>query len=107
MHGTLDTVRQFSEAETQRDNLIADWSLTVDTVVSQDGDHVWTRYTNGNGALFEFFQHDYQAESNMYNGHCIPGGLSTGGLMGFACVESGTPDWPLAVIQFFNDHPRP
>lgn len=107
VHGTEDTVRQFGEAETQRDNLIADWSMSEDTVVSQDANHVWTRYTNSNGTIFEFFQHDYQAESNMYNGHCIPGGLLSGGLTGFACVESGTPNWPQMVIQFFMDHPRP
>lgn len=107
MHGTQDTVRDFQEAETQRDNLIADWNLSVDTVVTEDANHIWTRYTNAAGTVFEFFQHDYEAESNLYNGHCIPGGLLSGGLMGFACVESGTPNWPQQVIQFFIDHPRP
>jgi poly(3-hydroxybutyrate) depolymerase len=107
VHGTKDAVRPFAEAETQRDNIIDDWGLTQDSIVSQDALHTWTRYRNANGAIFEFFQHDYAADSDLYKGHCIPGGLKSGGLLGFACLEAGTPNWPAQVIQFFMDHPKP
>ncbi|MCG3172052.1 MAG: hypothetical protein GMKNLPBB_00197 [Myxococcota bacterium] len=107
MHGTKDSVRRFGEAEIQRDNIIDDWKMTKDGVVSQDSAHIWTRYKSPGGNVFEFFQHDYQAESSLYKGHCIPGGPKSGGIYGFACVEKGVPNWPEKVFEFFIRHPRP
>lgn len=111
MHGTRDAVRPFSEGIEQRDNLIADWAMHEDGIVAQDDAQIRTRYTNANGTIFEFWQHDYEAESTLLVGHCVPGSPDLKGgepmqFMGFACLDKNTPAWAGEAMNFFLAHPR-
>lgn len=110
MHGTADALVPFSSAEAARDAVIAAQSMTQAEVVSQDADHVWTRYAGSTGEVFEFIEHDYTG-AQLLGGHCYPGSTDPGGEPGqffsFKCDQTAAFNWGEAVMQFFIAHPRP
>lgn len=110
MHGTTDNLVSFSAAEAARDAVIDVWGLSVDTEISSDADHEWTRYTNASGAVFEFLQHDYTG-SLVLGAHCFPGSTDPGGapgqLFSFKCDQATAFHWGEAALAFFQAHPLP
>ncbi len=111
VHGKTDAVVAYSQGTTQRDAMIAKWSMTKDVVVSTDASHVYTRYKSPKGTVLEFIEHEYEAKSFTLRGHCYPGstdlnGGATGQLVGFGCVETTPFVWGDLAMQFFRDHPR-
>jgi hypothetical protein len=109
MHGTADALVPFASAQSSRDAVIAAQSMTESGVVEMDDAHLWTRYENSAGAVFEFIEHDYQGAS-LLGGHCYPGSTDPGGapgqLFSFACDPPNAFTWGDAVIAFFIAHPR-
>jgi dienelactone hydrolase len=110
MHGTSDNLVSFSNAEAARDAVIDVWGLAEESVVSSDADHVWTRYTNATGAVFELLQHDYTGVA-ILGSHCYPGSTDPGGapgqLFSFKCDPPNAFDWGEAALAFFQAHPLP
>ncbi|GMV39079.1 MAG: hypothetical protein AMXMBFR64_07950 [Myxococcales bacterium] len=109
MHGTKDALVAFNCAKKQRDAVVAAWGLTETAVVSQDPNHLWTRW-EGEGALFEFVQHDYKAGSPILGGHCYPGSADLNGglpgqLFGYGCLGTNAFTWGEALMEFFIAHP--
>lgn len=117
MHGTADGLVAIAKGQQQRDAVIAKWGLGAGTVVASDAKHTHTRFTNAQGTVFEFLQHDYQVPPPLIavplKGHCIPGGddlpanASLGQTMYFSCAPPNAFDWGQTVLQFFIDHPKP
>lgn len=110
MHGTKDALVAFSTAETSRDAVIKVLGMTKGTPVSQDSMHVWDRYTNAKGTVFEMLQHDYTGAA-LIQGHCYPGSTDPSGQPGqvfsFKCNQTSPFKWGEAVMQFFLAHPMP
>jgi len=110
MHGTKDALIAFSTAQTSRDAVIKVLGMTKGAPVSQDAMHVWDRYTNAKGTVFEMLQHDYTGAS-LIQGHCYPGSADPGGQPGqvfsFKCNQASPVTWGEAVMQFFLAHPMP
>ena len=110
MHGTKDALVAFSTAQTSRDAVIKVLGMTKGTPVSQDAAHVWDRYTNANGTVFEMLQHDYTG-ATLIQGHCYPGSTDPSGqpgqLFSFKCNQASPFKWGEAVMQFFLAHPMP
>jgi poly(3-hydroxybutyrate) depolymerase len=109
MHGTKDALVNFtSNAVPQRDALVAGWQMGAGTVIDQGTGYTRTRYTNANGTVFEFLQHDYAATSPILVGHCYPGSTDKGGqpgqLFSFACVQPNGFTWGLEAMKFFMAH---
>ena len=111
MHGTKDTLANFSCAKKVRDAVVAAWQLKQTKVVSQDSAHQWTRHAGPKGAVFEFVRHDYAAKSLVIGGHCYPGskdhsGGVSGQLFGFACAGANAFTWGEIAMKFFVAHPK-
>ena len=110
MHGTKDALVAFSTAQTSRDAVIKVLGMNKGTPVSQDAMHVWDRYTNAKGTVFEMLQHDYTGAA-LIGGHCYPGSTDPSGQPGqvfsFKCDQSSPFKWGEAVMQFFIAHPMP
>jgi len=110
MHGTKDALVPFSSAVTSRDAVIQVFGMTKGTPVSSDGMHVWDRYTNAKGTVFEMIQHDYTGAA-LIQGHCYPGSTDPSGQPGqvfsFKCNQTAAFTWGAAVMQFFLAHPMP
>jgi Phospholipase/Carboxylesterase len=108
MHGTKDNLVNFSQAAAARDAVIGVLGMQQDSVVETDASHIWTRYKNANGTVFEFIQHDYTGNA-ILGGHCYPGSTDTGGepgqLFPFACDPPNAFTWGEVVMQFFLAHP--
>lgn len=111
IHGTDDGLVDFADAIAARDAVISTLGLDGEEVVSSDGAHVWTRYTNSDGDLFEFIQHDYVAASTIIKGHCYPGSvddqLEKGQFFGFGCEPPNAFHWGEEAMKFFIAHPKP
>jgi len=110
MHGTADKLVPFTAAEAARDAVVATLAMTKDSTLSSDASHEWTRYTNANGTVFEFIQHDYTG-ADFLGGHCYPGSTDPGGQTGqvfdFDCYQPAAFVWGEAVMAFFEAHPMP
>lgn len=110
MHGTTDNLVPFASAEAARDAVISVWGLAQDSVVESDEDHVWTRYTNATGAVFEFLQHDYTGAA-LLGSHCYPGSTDPSGapgqLFSFKCDQAAAFNWGEVALAFFQAHPLP
>lgn len=109
MHGTEDNIVAFDCAPERIEAAVATWGLGTETVVSQDGEHLWRRWTGA--TTLEFVQHDYRARSDLLGGHCFPGsedldGGADGQLFGFGCDGTTAFDWGEAVMAFFAAHPK-
>jgi poly(3-hydroxybutyrate) depolymerase len=109
MHGTKDAIINFqSNATPQVNALVAGWNMGTGTVVDQGTGYQRTRYTNANGTVFEFLQHDYTASSPILGGHCYPGSTDKGGqpgqLFSFACTPPNGFTWGVEVMKFFMAH---
>jgi len=109
-HGTTDGLVPFAGATKRRDELIAVWSLDQSEVVSEGPDYQWTRYTNANGTVFEFTQHDWECGFTLgsiaLKGHCFPGVGKTNEFLG--CESTGMTNafnWGEEVLKFFIAHP--
>jgi poly(3-hydroxybutyrate) depolymerase len=108
VHGHDDLIVSFTGvAVPQRDAALAAWSFGQGTSIEQDADHQATRWTTNSGTVFEFWEHDYQAEGFLLGGHCVPGGDDLGGVFAYSCVEPGTLVYGELAMQFFLDHPGP
>lgn len=109
VHGRGDIIVSGCAAA-QRDAVVAGWSMTMDTVVSMDADHTWSRWRSPSGTPFEFVDHDWSAYSYLLRGHCLPGSTDIGtdrfGTNGYACLDSNAVNWGQEVLAFFQAHPR-
>lgn len=109
MHGTADNIVAFDCAPGRIEAAIATWGLGSETVLSEDDQHLWKRWSGA--TTLEFVQHDYEARSGILGGHCYPGsddieGGLDGQLFGFGCDGATAFDWGEAVMAFFEAHPR-
>ena len=108
MHGTKDALVNFSGAITTRDTVIGILGMTQQAVVETDSSHIWTRYSDAKGTVFEFIQHDYTGAA-LIQGHCYPGSTDPGGVPGqlfsFKCDQTAAFNWGEAAMQFFLAHP--
>lgn len=108
-HGTTDGLVPFSSAGPQRDAVIAAWGLDKKETVASGPDYEWTRYTNADGGLLEFAQHDWACNFTLgslaLKGHCFPGVGANGEFLG--CLYSGPNAfvWGEEVLKFFEAHP--
>lgn len=105
-HGTADGVLGFAGAAPVVEGARTAWGLDDASIVSQDGEHIRTRYTNDAGAVFEFIEHDWTTDHvgtllPAFQGHCFPG---SGELVG--CGADNAIHWGAAVVEFFLEHPR-
>lgn len=105
-HGTADGVLGFAGAAPVVEGARTAWNLADESVVSQDGEHVRTRYSNEAGTVFEFIEHDWTTAHvgsllPQFLGHCFPG---SGEFVG--CGEENPIHWGTAVVDFFLAHPR-
>lgn len=109
VHGSNDLIVSGC-AETQRDAVVSGWAMTVDTVVSSDADHTWTRYRSASGNTFEYIEHSYSAYSYVLGGHCFPGSPDIGTNRfttdAYGCEDLSPFHWGEAVIAFFEAHAR-
>lgn len=109
MHGTVDALVPFAEAEAARDRVIAAYALGAPEVVEEDADHLWQRFQGPNGALLEFLQHDYTGVS-IIEGHCFPGSddpsTQPGQLFSYKCDQAAAFHWGEAALAFFEAHPK-
>ena len=109
MHGRSDVIVAGCQTA-QRDAVVSGWSMTLDSTVSMDGSHTWSRYRSASGNVFEHIAHDYRAQSTLLGGHCFPGSPDIGGgafgTRNFGCDDTVAFDWGEAVIAFFEAHPR-
>jgi len=113
MNGIHDNLNVYPCAAAQRDAIIAGWQMGNPQVVSEDAGHTWTRWTNSNGTVFEFIEHQYQADEPLLGGHCYPGSADTdpdnmpeGQFFPFGCADPDTFAWGQAVMDFFLAHPK-
>jgi len=83
--------------------LIDSGSFEMDSVLSEDDRHTWTRYTNAQGRTLEIVDHTYS--SGFVGGHCFPGSLDAPGLYG--CDEEAPFAHGRIVVDFFKAHPMP
>ena len=106
VHGTTDGLVPFATAVAQRDAVIAAWGFSPTEIVSSGSDHEWTRYTNENGNVFEFAQHNWETSFMLgglaLRGHCVPG---SGEFRG--CGADTAFNWGESVLSFFQRHPLP
>jgi pimeloyl-ACP methyl ester carboxylesterase len=110
MHGTKDALVAFSTAEAARDAVVQVLGMKKGTPVSTNAEHLWDRYTNSKGTVFEMLQHDYTG-ATLLGGHCYPGSSDPGGQPGqvfsFKCDQTSPFVWGKAVMEFFLAHPMP
>jgi pimeloyl-ACP methyl ester carboxylesterase len=109
MHGTQDGLVDFqSNAIPQRDAIVAGWNMGPGVQADQGAGFVRTRFTSPNGTVFEFLQHDYEADSFLLRGHCYPGsqdkGDQPGQLFPLNCVPPNAFTWGEEVVKFFMAH---
>lgn len=119
-HGRDDGLVNFSEATAERDAVVAAWYPGVaPMVVDMAADYEWDRYTNADGNVFEFVQHDWACGfvlplgANMIalKGHCFPGSNQ---FLGCGRDTNGKADggveypfrWSETVLEFFERHPK-
>lgn len=112
MHGKNDGLVSFDEkAAPQRDDVVTTWGMGAPATVSSDANYTWSRYTNANGVVFEFIEHQYAAASTILKGHCFPGstddGSAKGQLFSFACKPPNAFVWGEEAMKFFKAHPMP
>ena len=107
-HGRQDGLVDFSTTITERDALLAAWKMGDPTTIAgaPGTDYQWDRYTNANGTVYEFAQHDWTCDfvlaGRPIKGHCFPG---SGDFLG--CGATNPYIWAEKVLQFFIDHPAP
>jgi poly(3-hydroxybutyrate) depolymerase len=106
-HGRTDGLVPFTGAVTERDALLAAWYPGVSpTVVAEASDYKWERWTNANGAVFEFAQHDWTCDfvlgATQLKGHCFPGSEHKP-IVG--CGTDNAFNWGQEVLKFFKAHP--
>ena len=116
LQGIQDPVISYDSALTLRDGIRVAWGLDAGTLVSEDPTYRRDRYTNPQGTVYEFIQHDYASRATLLGmpiaGHCIPGGTAvhTPGQgterTPFGCEGSASFDWGTEVMAFFVAHPR-
>lgn len=110
MHGYEDTIVDYDCTSNRIEAIDDAWGLSSETVLSEDDDHRWTRWTTASGTPVELIEHDYEADSFVLGGHCYPGstdpGDASGQLFSFACEGATAFDWGEAVMDFFVAHPR-
>ncbi len=110
MHGTKDNLVAFASAQASRDAVLSVMKMSEAGKVESDTNHIWTRYQNANGTVFEFIQHDYTGAA-LIGGHCYPGSTDPGGAPGqvfsFKCDQPAPFVWGEAVMAFFEAHPLP
>lgn len=104
LHGTNDALSPFGVAASQHDALIAGWEMREVEVLSEDDSHVWTRYENDEGNVYEFLEHDYESPFDFLKGHCFPGS-PVGSI--FSCKGDAAFAWGPVAIEFFKQHPKP
>ncbi|HVU04223.1 MAG TPA: hypothetical protein VHE30_20840 [Polyangiaceae bacterium] len=108
-HGRTDGLVPYSTAETERDAVIAAWGFGAPESVEGGSDYQWDRYTNDNGTVFEFVQHDWKTSFSFptkLNGHCFPakpGFLTADAFL--ACDATSKFNWSERVLDFFVAHP--
>ena len=105
-HGTADGVLGFAGAEPVVEGARNAWNLVDESVVSQDGEHTHTRYSNAAGTVFEFIEHDWTTPHvgsllPRFLGHCFPG---SGEFVG--CGADNPVHWGSTVVDFFLAHPK-
>jgi dienelactone hydrolase len=108
MHGTADALVPIASAIAARDAVISVQGMSETDTVSSDAGHVWTRYQNPAGTVFEFLQHEYTGVS-IIGGHCYPGSTDPSGapgqLFSFKCDQPAAFVWGEAAMAFFQAHP--
>ena len=98
-HGTQANDVLFETAIQQRDLVIGSWDMTQESVPADEGDYRWTRWTNAEGTVFEFLEHDWKGGG--MGGHCYPGVSATIG-----CGTETPVHYGEAALQFYIDHPK-
>ena len=98
-HGTEDHDVLFETAIQQRDLVIASWDMAQESVLADESDYRWTRWTNAEGTVFEFLEHDWQGGG--MGGHCYPGVSA-----GIGCGTETPVHYGEAALQFYIDHPK-
>jgi hypothetical protein len=96
VHGTKDS---FDMALQQRDLVVSAWQLTDVEVLAEEPDYRWTRWTNPQGTVFEFVDHDWSGGA--LGGHCYPGVTAQIG-----CGADTAVNYAKAALNFYIAHPR-
>jgi len=107
--GYRDRLAPFDNAEDRRDDVLQLYGLNYNqgTVISQDSNHLWTRWTRPQGGeIFEFMEHDFNAYGGVV-GHCVPyAGNANSGDGPFVCRNNPSPfNWGDIVLDFFDANP--
>jgi hypothetical protein len=107
VHGHQDKILAFdSYAIPQRDLALGYWMDGAGAVLEMDAGHTATTYLSPSSTPFQFWEHDYQAESGFIGGHCFPGGSDVGpSPFQFGCADMGTFVVGQLAMQFFVDNP--
>jgi len=104
LHGTTDALSPHALALSQRDRYVEGWGLPDEEEIMSGEGYTWTRFSNDDGIVFEFLEHDYESLLDFLTGHCFPGS-TTGSIL--ACDQEDPPfHWGELVMQFFKDHPK-
>jgi poly(3-hydroxybutyrate) depolymerase len=104
-HGRLDGLWNFANATTSVTAVTGAWYPGVTSeVLGEASDYKWERWTNDEGTVFEFLQHDWVVQGDAANsgigGHCFPGSPE-----GLGCGADTAVNWAETTLQFFVDHP--
>ncbi len=99
-HGTQDHDVLFEQAIQQRDLVIGSWDMAQESVLADESDYRWTRWTNAEGTVFEFLEHDWRGGG--MGGHCYPGASTTE----IGCGTETPVHYGEAALQFYIDHPK-
>lgn len=104
-HGTTDGLVAFAGATTTVERILDRWDMSESAIVSQDDEHLWTRYGNDADTVFEFVRFDWETDfvlpPSPLLGHCFPG---SGDFLG--CGSDTAFHWGEEVTRFFLRHPR-
>ena len=105
----------YPDAIRQRDAILAAWKMGAGLVIAGDDTYTRTQYTNANGTVFEFIQHNYYTYNapfmgGVVGGHCFPGSTvyydPLNPKQTFACEGDNSFHWGEELIKFFIAHPK-
>jgi poly(3-hydroxybutyrate) depolymerase len=100
MSGSVDNALTVDAARARTDGIVMRLGLTGGDEIDSGDSFTRKRWTDGNGMVFDYLEHDLS--SLILQGHCIPG---PAGDAIFGCA-GGNLDWGQTVLEFFIEHPR-
>jgi poly(3-hydroxybutyrate) depolymerase len=113
MMGRTDASVGYTNMVGIRDAAIARYGATGPTVLDQDANYTHNRWTSGDGAVIETFDHAYETVSDgpwaSAQGHCIAGSTTDPYAPQYAipCKLPNAFVWGEQVMTFFRAHPMP